>query len=99
MDQFAWFLDRLKKTKDHTGANLLDQAMIVFGGGISDANQHDHNNLPVILAGGGGGKLRKGRHVRTKQQVPMTNLYLSMLDKFGAKIDRLGDSTGRFDAI
>ena len=89
----------MKKTKDHTGANLLDHSMIVYGGGISDADRHDHNNLPVVLAGGAGGKLRPGRHIKTKGDVPMTNLYLSLLDKAGVKLDRLGDSTGRFDLV
>ena len=98
VDQFAYFMNRMKETKDHTGANLLDQSMIVYGGGISDGNKHDHDNLPVILAGGGGGSLRKGRHFRTRH-TPMTNMYLSMLDRFGVKLDRLGDSTGRFDLI
>ncbi|MDF1752246.1 MAG: DUF1552 domain-containing protein [Verrucomicrobiales bacterium] len=99
VEQFAYFLERMKQTRDHTGANLLDQSMIVYGGGISDGNRHDHDNLPVILAGGGGGSLRKGRHIKTDSAVPMTNLYLSLLEKFGTKVDRMGDSTGRFDLI
>ena len=99
VEQFAYFLGKMKETKDPLGGNLLDQSMIVYGGGISDGNRHDHDNLPVILAGGGGGALRKGRHIKTGQQTPMNNLYLSLLDKFGTRLDRFGDSTGRFDLI
>ena len=73
--------------------------MIVFGGGIGDGDRHNHDDLPVILAGGGNGQLRTGRHLKTKAPVPMTNMYLSLLDKAGVKTDRLGDSTGPFDLI
>jgi hypothetical protein len=99
VEQFAYFLEKLNGIKEPDGRNLLESSMIVFGGGISDADRHDHNNLPVILAGKGNGKLRPNRHLKTKQAVPMTNLYLSLLDKMGAKTDTLGDSTGRFDLI
>jgi hypothetical protein len=99
VEQFAKFLEVLKTTKEADGRNLLDSSMIVYGGGISDADRHDHDNLPVILAGGGNGQLRRNRHLKTKEPVPMTNLYLSLLDRAGVKLDRLGDSTGRFDLI
>lgn len=99
LDQFAYFIERLKATKEADGKSLLDHSMVVYGGAISDGNRHDHDNLPVILAGKGGGKLRAGRHLKTAQSVPMTNLYLSLLDKMGVQQDRLGDSSGRFDLI
>ncbi len=99
MEQFAYFLEKMKTVKEADGSNLLDHSMIVFGSGISDANRHDHHNLPVILAGKGNGALRPGRHLVTKQNVPMTNLYLSLADRVGAKVDRIGDSTGRFDLV
>ena len=99
VDQFAGFLERMRSLKETDGRSLLDSSMIVFGGGISDGDRHNHDELPIILAGGGNGKLRKGRHLVSKEPVPMTNLYLSLLDKAGVKADRLGDSTGRFDLI
>lgn len=99
VEQYAAFLERMKATVEPDGRNLLDSSMIVFGGGISDADRHDHDNLPVILAGHGNGQLRADRHLKAKGRVPMTNFYLSLLDKAGVHADRLGDSTGRFDLI
>lgn len=99
VELFAGFLEKMKSIREPDGRNLLDSSMIVFGGGISDADRHDHDNLPVILAGGGNGQLRTGRHLVTERRVPMANLYLSLLDRAGVKADRLGDSTGRFDLI
>ena len=89
----------MKAAKDPAGQSLLDQSMIVFGGGISDADRHDHDNLPVVLAGKANGKLNPGRHVKTKQPVPMTNLYLSLLEKAGVSAEQLGDSDGKFDLV
>lgn len=91
--QFAYFLNRLKSIREGE-ASLLDRCMIVYGGGISDGNRHRHTNLPVLLAGRGGGTLQPGRHVLYENGQPMTNLYLSMLDRLGAPVQRIGDSTG-----
>jgi hypothetical protein len=68
--------------------------VILYGGGISDGNTHLHDNLPVLVMGGGSGKLRGGRHVRYPNETPMPNLLLTMLDLVGVKQDRLGNSTG-----
>ena len=76
-------------------ARLLDQCMIVYGSGISDGNRHNNENLPVLLAGRGGGTIESGRHLVYEVETPMTNLFLSMLDRVGVPIERLGDSTGR----
>lgn len=95
--QLAYFLEKLKNTKEGSGS-LLDNCMIVFGGGISDPDRHSHADLPVILAGGGGGTLKPGRHIRVNDD-PMCNLYLSMLDRMGVKEARHGDSTGRLEVI
>ncbi|MCA9053514.1 MAG: hypothetical protein KDA75_06740, partial [Planctomycetaceae bacterium] len=73
---------------------LLDNCMIVYGAAISDANRHDHSNLPVLLAGRGSGTVQTGRHVEFKSETPMANLFLSMLDRVGVKEERFGDSTG-----
>jgi hypothetical protein len=92
--QFAYFLDRLKATKEGEGT-LLDSSMIVYGSAISDGNQHLHTNLPVLLAGRGGGTLKPGTHVRVADETPMANLYLSMLDRLQVPVEKFGDSTGR----
>src|SRR5439155_17721906 len=97
--QFARFLLKMQETKDIDGNSLLHNSMIVYGGGNADANRHTHTNLPVILAGGGGGTLKPGRVVKSGG-VPMSNLLLSMADRMGAKdVERHGDSTGRFETI
>jgi hypothetical protein len=93
--QLAYFLGRLRDTKDSDGRTLLDNSMVVYAGGLSDGNSHRHDNLPVILAGHGGGALKTARHVRMPQPTPMTNLYVSMLELLGVPVDQFGDSTGR----
>ena len=91
---FAYFLDRLAKIDDGD-ASLLDNSMIMYGSGISDGNRHKHHDLPILLAGGGGGALNSGRHVVYPTETPLTNLYHSMLDHIGAPVDQIGDSTGK----
>ena len=99
MKQFARFLEKLDATKDADGHSLLHNSMIVYGSGNADGNRHTHVNLPVILAGGGGGTLTPGRYAKIGG-VPMTNLYLSMIDRLGVNgVERHGDSTGRVAAI
>jgi hypothetical protein len=98
MTQFAYFLEKLKEVKEGEG-NLLDNCMIVYGGAIGDGNAHNHDNLPILLAGGGGGTLQPGRHMKFDREVPMTNLYLSMLDRMGVPAERIGDSTGKLENI
>ena len=95
MKQFARFLEKMEQTKDVDGNSLLHNSMIVYGSGNADGNRHTHVNLPVILAGGGGGSLTPGRCVKIGG-VPMTNLFLSMVDRLGVQgVERHGDSTGR----
>ena len=91
---FAHFLDRLRATDDGDGS-LLDQVMITYGCGISDSNQHLHDNLPVLVAGGGGGQISGGRHLRFAPHTPMANLLLTLLDKLDVPVERLGDSSGQ----
>jgi len=99
MEQYAYFLDRLKHTEDMDGKSLLHNSMIVYCSGLSDANRHNHDDLPVILAGHGGGVLNPGRHIKLDHKTPMSNLYVSMLNKMGAKVDSFGDSTGMLTGI
>lgn len=95
MQQLAYFLGRLNELKDPDGSSVLDNSMIVYGCAIGDGNRHNHNDLPIVVGGGGGGTLTPGRHVDFGRDVPMTNLYLSMLDRMGVPLERFGDSTGR----
>jgi hypothetical protein len=99
MKQLGKFLEKMEQTKDIDGKSLLHNSMIVYGSGNSDGNRHTHVNLPVLLAGGGGGTLNPGRVVKSGG-VPMSNLLLSMADRMGTKgLERHGDSTGRFEMI
>lgn len=94
--QFGYFLDKMKSVKEGD-ATLLDNSMIVFGGGIGDGNRHNHDNLPILLAGGAGGTLTPGKRLVLPGETPMTNLYLSMLDRMGVPAEKIGDSTGRLE--
>ncbi len=99
LTQLGTFLEKLDAVKDVDGHSLLHNSMIVYGSGNADGNRHTHSNLPIILAGSGGGSLTTGRYAKFKSK-PLNNLFLSMLDRFGVdKVERLGDSTGRLDAI
>lgn len=96
--QFARFLDRLKSIKEGDGT-LLDNCAILYGSALSEGNTHLPENLPILLAGGGGGRISTGRHVRVDERTPITNLYRSMLDLAGVPTEKIGDSTGKLDAV
>jgi hypothetical protein len=99
MKQFAWFLDKLDQTQDVDGQSLLHNSMIVYGCGNADGNRHTHQNLPIVLAGDGGGTFSPGRYVKFNS-IPACNLFLSMLDRLGVQeITRFGDSTARAQGI
>jgi hypothetical protein len=89
---------QLKVTADGDGT-LLDRCMVVYGSGIADGDRHTHENLPVLLVGRGGGTLAPGRHIVYPDDTPMTNLYLTLLDRLGVREDTLGDSTGRVEHL
>jgi hypothetical protein len=73
--------------------------MIAYGSGNSDGNAHNHDNLPILLAGKAGGTIRTGRHLRFPKETPLNNLWLSMLDRAGAAVNQLGDGTGRLPGL
>lgn len=99
MQQFARFLEKLEATKDVDGHSMLHNSMIVYGSGNSDGNRHTHVNLPILLAGSGGGSITPGRITKFDAQ-PMSNLFLSMADRLGMSgLERFGDSTGRLAGI
>jgi len=95
---FEYFLERLQSTPDGDGS-LLDHLTILRGSGMSNGDAHDHRSLPILLAGGGAGQLKGGRHVRYPQGTPLANLYLTVLEKLGFPMDRIGDSTGKIDYL
>jgi hypothetical protein len=89
---FAGFLEKLSKLPDG-GGTLLDHSLILYGSGMSDGNSHNHDPLPIVLAGRAGGALQGNRHIRQKELTPMSNLLLAILDKLGCPEERFGDST------
>lgn len=94
MEQLAYFLTKMKTTKDVDGQSLLHNSMIVYGGCISDGDRHNHDDLPILVAGNAGGAFNPGRHLDLGERVPMANLHLRMLEEFGVKQKGFGDSTG-----
>jgi hypothetical protein len=96
--QLAYLLERLKAVKEGAGT-LLDCAMILYGSGNSDGNRHNHDDLPILLAGRGGGTLKTGRHVRYPRETPLTNLYVALLERVGVRVAKFGDSTGKLAGL
>ena len=97
MEQFAKFIAKLKATPDGDGS-LLDHTTVVYGSGISDGNRHNHDDLPVLMAGGSRA-FRTGRHVKFTESTPVANLYVSLLDVMGVPTEKLGDSQGRLNYL
>ena len=94
---FAYFLEKARATPDGDG-NLLDNMMVLYGAGMSDSNRHDNKGLPLVLVGGGGGKLHAGGHLRY-EDTSISNLHLTVLDKMGVRVDRMSDATGRLELL
>jgi hypothetical protein len=94
--QFAYLLDKLRSTPDGDGS-LLDHVIMMYGTGMGDCNAHDPRNIPLVLAGGRSAGLKGGRHIRYPKETPLANLHLTLLDKLGVHLERIGDSTGRLD--
>lgn len=98
VEQLSYALQKMASIKELDGS-MLDNTLLIYGAGISDGNAHNHNNLPVLLAGKGGFGFAGGRHIVYPDHTPMNNLYVSMLDKVGVKIDKLGDSNGELKGL
>ena len=96
MQMFARFLEKLRSTADGDGS-LLDHTILLYGAGISNGNSHSHTDVPVVMVGTGS-QINGGRYVRYPD-LPVANLHLSLLDKFGLPVDQFGDSTGRLDSV
>ena len=94
----AYYLEKLRATPDGDG-RLLDHVMVLYGGGMHNSDQHDTHDLPLLLAGGGGGQIKGGRHLRFPEGTPLTNLHLTLLGKLGVPTERVGDSTGELKEL
>jgi hypothetical protein len=95
---FGYFLERLASVTDGDGT-LLDHSVLMYGSGMGNPNIHDHVNLPIIVAGGGAGKIRGGRHIKYAEPTPLANLHLTLLDRVGVRLDSFADSTGKIDTL
>ncbi|QDU29216.1 hypothetical protein ETAA8_43230 [Anatilimnocola aggregata] len=96
--QFAYLLKKLKSIPEG-GGTLLDNCQIAYGSGNSDGNAHNHDNLPILLAGRGGGTIQTGRHIKYQNETPLNNLWLSMLERVDVRLPFLGDSTGALKGL
>lgn len=99
MTRFARFLDRMKERRDAQGRSLLDQSVVVYGSGLSDGDRHSHKELPIVVAGRGGDAFRPGKHLQLQGDTPMSNLYLTLLQRMGVGADGFADSTGTISGI
>ncbi|MDE3166644.1 MAG: DUF1552 domain-containing protein, partial [Acidobacteriota bacterium] len=98
MQQFAAWVEKLKSVKEGDGT-LLDHSMIVYGAGLSDGNRHLHEDLPTVIAGKALGSIKTGRRVVYRRETPMCNLFLSMMDRMGARMEHFGDATGKLEGL
>jgi len=99
VEQVAYILERMNSIKEADGSTLLDNSMVLFGAGISDGNRHNHDDLPIVMAGSAAGSFRTGRHVKFTRETPLTNLFITMLDRVGVDVEKLGDSTGKVQGV
>jgi hypothetical protein len=95
---FAEFIGKLRATREGNGS-LLDHSVVLYGSGMGNPNVHDHTNLPILVAGGAACGLKGGRHIRFAKSAPLANLYLTLLDKVGVRLDTFADSSGRVDGL
>lgn len=98
VEQYAYLLNKLAAMQEGE-ATVLDNSMVVFASALSDGNKHDPHRLPVLLAGRGGGRIDSGQHLSYTEDSPLANLYVSMLDAFGAPVERFADSTGPLQGL
>ena len=98
MEQFSQWVTKLKSAQEGDGS-LLGNSMIVYGAGLSDGNQHTHHDLPTLIAGRGGNFIKPGRRVVYRKETPMCNLFLTMMERMGTRMDHFGDATGHLNGL
>jgi hypothetical protein len=95
---FAYLLGKLKATPDGDGT-LLDHSLVLYGSGMSDSNKHNHEPLPMVLAGGASGAVKGDRHIKLTRLTTHANLLLAILNKAGVRAEKIGDSTGPLEEL
>ena len=98
VENLGYLLNKMQSIQEPEGT-MLDNSMVLYGAGISDGDRHNHDNLPLVLAGKGAGTIKSGRHIVYQNETPMSNLFLCMLDRMGVSTDHIGDSTGRLEQL
>ena len=98
VEQLGYALNKMQSIQEVDGT-MLDNTMLVYGAGISDGDRHNHDNLPILLAGKGAGTIQTGRHITYANGTPMNNLFVSMLDRLGVPVEHLGDSNGKLAGL
>jgi hypothetical protein len=99
MEQFAYLIQRMEGIQESNGTSLLDNTLFTYGSGLGDGSTHQYNDLPVIVAGSGGGKFKTGQHVNMPEGTPLANLWLTQARGMGLKMDRFSDSSGEVRSI
>ncbi len=94
IEQLAYMVEKMAKVKEANGTSLLDNTLMVYGSGIGDGDRHNHDELPILLIGKGGGTITGGRHIKAPKETPLMNLYMAMFERMGSPTKRFGDSTG-----
>lgn len=96
--QYAYLLEKLRGMQEGD-STVLDNSMVLFASALADGNKHDPHNLPLVLGGGGGGRIAGGQHLVYSEDSPLSNLYVSMLDAFGTPVERFADSTAHLAGL
>ena len=99
MEQFAYLIEKMDGIQESDGSSLLDNTLFTYGSGLGDGSTHQYNDLPIIVAGKGGGRIKTGLHVNMPEGTPLANLWLTQARAMGLEMDRFADSTGEIDAI
>ncbi len=99
MEQFAYLVQRMDNIKEANGSSLLDNTLFTYGSGLGDGSTHQYNDLPIIVAGSGGGKFRTGHHINMSEGTPLANLWLTQARALGLDLERFADSTGEVKSV
>jgi hypothetical protein len=99
IDEFAYLVEKMSQIEEPGGGKLLDNCMLMIGSGLGDGDRHNHEDLPILMVGRGGGTIKPDRHVRYPRETPLTNLYRAMLERVGAPVDAFSDSTGVLEGL